>query len=166
MNFYPVLWGLEWAAIRILIIRIPIPRISMWGKHRGDFIPTLIQVLQLGHSENPYSPSSGVRPEVCQMYWRDCAQVLVHVPVEEQAPWKASKPSSNKGEGLEKFGGWFSAIGAQSVRFSWICRKYTPSRKQNKQKEVISCTSPQNTQNSDNPVETRSTSWALYRWFL
>lgn len=24
------------------------------------------------------------RPEVCQLYWRDCAQVLVHVPVEEQ----------------------------------------------------------------------------------
>ena len=45
-----------------------------------------------------------MRPEVCQMYWRDCAQVLVHVPVEEQAPWKASK-HHQIGEGLEKFGG-------------------------------------------------------------
>ena len=54
MNFYPVLWGLEWAAIKILTIRIPIPRISMWGKHSRDFIPSLIQALQLGHSENPY----------------------------------------------------------------------------------------------------------------
>ena len=63
-------------------------------------------------------PTAHVRPEVCQMYWRDCAQVLVHVPVEEQAPWKASK-HHQKGKDLEKFGGWLRDYCCHNVYHSY-----------------------------------------------